>query len=328
MATQIQLRRDTAAAWTAANPILASGEIGIETDTVVDAGGARIVKCKIGDGTLTWNAIPFTLLGVPLTIPNVAGLTDALSAKADLVGGVIPAAQIPAMAISEFLGEATDAFDMIALVGQRGDWCIRTDEGITYILATDDPTIKENWIGISFPIHSHEISGVIGLSAELLAKKGLSSVRCFKTTTNLTSTSTTRVDVPELDIPVIAGKVYKIEVFGSMQSAAVSTGCSLGFYLSAGSGTINGIARGLVSTAASANAIDAFINVITTTAGAAGSFFTTTGVGAINTPHGLGGTFYFECVASGNIKIQFGSEVGGSSSTLLAGSTIVVDQLN
>lgn len=52
----IQLRRDVAAAWTANNPILASGEIGIETNTI---------KIKIGNGVTTWNALPYySLLGV------------------------------------------------------------------------------------------------------------------------------------------------------------------------------------------------------------------------------------------------------------------------
>jgi hypothetical protein len=46
--TQIQIRRGTAAQWTSANPILASGEFGYETDTG---------KFKIGDGTTAWNSI-------------------------------------------------------------------------------------------------------------------------------------------------------------------------------------------------------------------------------------------------------------------------------
>jgi len=50
MAVQIQLRRGTAAAWTAANPVLASGELGIETDTG---------KSKLGDGATTWSALPY-----------------------------------------------------------------------------------------------------------------------------------------------------------------------------------------------------------------------------------------------------------------------------
>ena len=50
MAVQIQFRRGTAAAWTAANPILASGELGIETDTG---------KAKLGNGSTTWSALPY-----------------------------------------------------------------------------------------------------------------------------------------------------------------------------------------------------------------------------------------------------------------------------
>lgn len=45
MTTRIKLRRDTAANWTANNPILAAGEPGLETDTG---------KTKYGDGTTQW----------------------------------------------------------------------------------------------------------------------------------------------------------------------------------------------------------------------------------------------------------------------------------
>lgn len=47
MAIRIQLRRDTAANWTSANPVLLAGELGIETDTLL---------IKIGNG-LNWNDI-------------------------------------------------------------------------------------------------------------------------------------------------------------------------------------------------------------------------------------------------------------------------------
>ena len=158
-------------------------------------------------------------------------------------------------------------------------------------------------------------------------KKNKAEQRIFETTSNQTTSSTTRADVTELTVPLLAGKKYRIELFGMMQSAAVTTGCSVGFYLSSGTATINGIIRGLVSTTASANAIDAFISVVTTTAGATGSFFTTSGVGAINSPHALGGSFYIESDSNCDFKMQFGSEVAAST-TLLAGSALIVDQLN
>jgi len=52
MAVRIQVRRDLAANFTAANPILAQGEIGFETDAN---------QFKIGDGVTAWNALAYTL---------------------------------------------------------------------------------------------------------------------------------------------------------------------------------------------------------------------------------------------------------------------------
>jgi collagen type VII alpha len=47
---QLQFRRGTAAQWAAANPTLASGEMGIETDTS---------KFKVGNGSTAWNSLPY-----------------------------------------------------------------------------------------------------------------------------------------------------------------------------------------------------------------------------------------------------------------------------
>jgi hypothetical protein len=44
------VRRGTAAAWTAANPTLALGEIAAETDNL---------RCKVGTGSTTWTALPY-----------------------------------------------------------------------------------------------------------------------------------------------------------------------------------------------------------------------------------------------------------------------------
>jgi hypothetical protein len=50
MTARLQNRRDTAANWTANNPTLAAGEIGLETDTA---------KYKMGDGTTAWNSLAY-----------------------------------------------------------------------------------------------------------------------------------------------------------------------------------------------------------------------------------------------------------------------------
>lgn len=51
MADIIKLRRDTAARWLLANPILDIGEKGIETDTLLE---------KVGDGVTEWSQLPYS----------------------------------------------------------------------------------------------------------------------------------------------------------------------------------------------------------------------------------------------------------------------------
>lgn len=51
MASKIQHRRDTAAQWELLNPVLADGELGLETDTK---------RFKIGDGVTQWNDLIFS----------------------------------------------------------------------------------------------------------------------------------------------------------------------------------------------------------------------------------------------------------------------------
>lgn len=72
MADSIRLRRDTASDWTAANPILDDGEIGVELDTK---------KFKVGDGISNWNALTYWLINV-LNIPA----TDLRDILASLTG--------------------------------------------------------------------------------------------------------------------------------------------------------------------------------------------------------------------------------------------------
>ena len=50
MANTIQHKRGTAAEWTAADPTLAAGQVGVETDTS---------KFKIGNGSDAWSALGY-----------------------------------------------------------------------------------------------------------------------------------------------------------------------------------------------------------------------------------------------------------------------------
>jgi len=59
MAVQIQLRNGTAAQWTSANPTLAVGELGAETDTG---------KFKIGTGSTAWNSLAYAAVGTVTSV--------------------------------------------------------------------------------------------------------------------------------------------------------------------------------------------------------------------------------------------------------------------
>ncbi len=76
MTATIKLRRDTAANWTSANPILAAGEAGIETDTK---------KFKVGDGVTHWNSLGYfnTVAGVTYGTPAVNLGTAAAAGSID-----------------------------------------------------------------------------------------------------------------------------------------------------------------------------------------------------------------------------------------------------
>lgn len=93
MIAGIQIRRGTAAAWTAAAPVLLAGEQGLETDTG---------RTKRGDGATAWAALPYLIdtatansTYVPLSQRGAASGVATLDA-----GGLVPAAQIPSVALS------------------------------------------------------------------------------------------------------------------------------------------------------------------------------------------------------------------------------------
>ena len=75
----MQQRRGTAAQWTAANPVLAAGEIGFETDTS---------KFKMGNGSSTWSALQYFANASELAaiVNNAPGLLNTLDELAAAVG--------------------------------------------------------------------------------------------------------------------------------------------------------------------------------------------------------------------------------------------------
>ena len=95
---RIQLRRDSALGWSTNNPILASGEIGIELSPTP----AQIVLFKIGDGITAWNSLPYQNKASP-------GASSGASSGATLGANTFTGQQYaPSFASPLFKGKAAD----------------------------------------------------------------------------------------------------------------------------------------------------------------------------------------------------------------------------
>jgi hypothetical protein len=127
MAIQIQLRRGTASQWTAANTLLAQGEIGLETDTS---------KLKLGDGSTLWNSLSYFSAGSGVTavtatspVASSGGLTPVISLSSGYGDTLNPYAS------------KTANFVLAAPNGSAGVPTFRA------VVAADIPTLNQNTTG-------------------------------------------------------------------------------------------------------------------------------------------------------------------------------------
>jgi len=105
MADLIQIRRDTAANWTSANPVLAQGELGAETDTS---------KIKIGNGSTAWTGLSYLIdAGGYATLSGVQTFTGTKTfagTTSTLAGVLTNAAEVATVSATAATG--TIAYDV------------------------------------------------------------------------------------------------------------------------------------------------------------------------------------------------------------------------
>ena len=152
------------------------------------------------------------------------------------------------------------------------------------------------------------------------------TVTILPLTNNYLNNTTTRTSVTGWNFSVLTDKRYKIEIIGTYQTGVLTTGCSLGFILSSGTGTIQGIMNAEIAQTTSATGLRTTIRAINNSNSTVGSFITTTGVSVINSPHYIGGILNFKCTSSGTFEIQFASEIGSSTSQLNADSLLLITE--
>jgi hypothetical protein len=131
MSVQIQLRRDTAADWTSADPTLAEGEIGIETDSG---------RFKIGDGSTEWSSLPY--VATQTQLQGVVMLSDTASqADADPGPGAFRWNHATQSSATElYVNDATaTSVDITAVLDSMGV------DGWLYLQQLDDETKWQVW---------------------------------------------------------------------------------------------------------------------------------------------------------------------------------------
>jgi hypothetical protein len=63
----------------------------------------------------------------------------------------LTSSQLPDIAVVSYLGSAASQAAMLALTGQQGDWCIRTDLSTTWVITGANPAVIGSWTQLSYP---------------------------------------------------------------------------------------------------------------------------------------------------------------------------------
>ena len=218
--TVIKLRRGTAAQWTTANPVLAAGEMGIETDTN---------KSKFGNGSTAWTSLPYSVasasgsttvewtdvLNKPSTftpsshthaISDVTNLQTSLDGKQAVVAGV-SSTEIG------YLDGVTSAIQT-QLDGKAATSHSHTISDVTSLQTTLD--------GKAASVHTHAISDTTGLQTALDSKAASVHTHAISDVTSLQTSLDSKLTAT-VSSPT-SGQVISYNGSGWVNSAAPSGG--------------------------------------------------------------------------------------------------------
>ena len=130
-----------------------------------------------------------------------AAVAAGLAGKADLVGGLVPTSQIPAIALVQYLGSVANQSAMLALRGQGGDWCIRTDTATEWVIVANDGASLSDWIQL--PTGIAPVSSINGQTGSVTLGTGDLS----ETGSNLFFTATRAIGAALTGFTAAAGTV-------------------------------------------------------------------------------------------------------------------------
>lgn len=178
-----------------------------ETDTTAVHGIADTTVLETQSGAQA-KANAAAAASVPLTQRGAANGVATLGS--DLK---IPANQIPAYALNEFLGTAANQTAMLLLPGALGDWTVRLDTSTVWLITGPDPTQLVNWTQLAYP--TSPVTSVAG-------KTGTVTLAAADITSGTFIAA--RIPVGTTAGTVAAGDDTRFATGGAVQSVAGRTG--------------------------------------------------------------------------------------------------------
>jgi hypothetical protein len=187
MATRMQQRRGTAAQWTAANPTLAAGEIGFETDTN---------KFKMGNGSSNWVALTY--------FANNSALTDLLTGSPEALNTLDEIAAAinddPAFFTTIATNLSTHASDTTSIHGITDTALLATQSYVADQIASvtgDYSTLAGAGIDWNADTDAFDIANTVATTANITTHNddttgvhGIADTSVLATTTNVSTAQT------------------------------------------------------------------------------------------------------------------------------------------
>jgi hypothetical protein len=169
--SKIQLRRDTAANWTSANPTLASGELGFETDTG---------KFKIGNAAGTaWTSLSYAAATAYSDLTGTPAAYTLPTATTSVLGGV--KVDGTSITISGGVISATYSYSLpVASVSTLGG--VKLGSGVS-VDANGFLTVSTSYAGLG----ANTFTGTQDLGGNLITQPKLQAYRETSTTPSISS---------------------------------------------------------------------------------------------------------------------------------------------
>ena len=351
MSAKIQVRRDTAANWTAANPTLLRGEIGFEYDTV---------KVKIGNGTSAWSALPYAIVSQTMVEELIADHADRTDnphsvTKAQVgLGSVdnVSAASLRdrsthtgtqlAATISDFTtavqsvtidaaqidggGVSNTEFSYLANVTSDIQTQLNGKQASgNYITAlTGDVTATGPGSATATLANSGVTAGTydqVTVDTKGRVTAGAVKRYVYATSVQTTNSTITYANVTGLTSATLPVGLYAFRFDGQYQSAATATG--VGFRITNGTATVTTMyGKWYNSQAADGTAKSFQVDQLNSTTNV-----TSTSSSAANSNANISGEGVFRVTVAGTVAIQIRSEVGGSQVLVQPDAVFVIEQI-